>query len=235
MRLHYLQHVPFEDAAEIASWVHYRGHQMACTRLYGGEPLPAQDQFDWLIVLGGPMNVYEHDEHTWLRPEKECLRQSIAGGKTMLGVCLGAQLIADVLGGPVTRNSHKEIGWHPVSLTADAHKSPLFAGWPDRFEAFHWHGDTFGIPSEAIHVASSVGCRNQAFLYTDRVVGLQFHIEYSAESIQKMLTNCSDELRAGPYVQDSDAVEAGLASLARTKVLLYSLLDALEQDWKHGA
>lgn len=227
MRLNYLQHVPFEDAAEIATWALDRGHQITCTRLYAGEPLPAQDQLDWLIVMGGPMNIYEHDEYPWLVPEKECIRQSIENGKTILGVCLGAQLIADVLGGPVTQNLHKEIGWHSVSLSADGRKNPLFVGWPDRFEAFHWHGDTFEIPSQAVHIAASEGCPNQAFVYAERVVGLQFHIEYSDESIRAMLADCSDELQAGPYVQDVQAIQAGLPNLVRTKTLLFSLLDAL--------
>lgn len=235
MHLHYLQHVPFEDAAEIATWARDRGHRITCTRLYAGEPLPVQDQFDCLIVLGGTMNIYEHDRYPWLVLEKDCIRQSIANGKTVLGVCLGGQLIADVLGGPVTRNAHKEIGWHPVSLRADARQNPLFAGWPDHFYAFHWHGDTFKIPSEAVHIAASEGCANQAFLYGERVVGLQFHLEYSAETIRSMLANCSDELQAGgPYVHDAQTIQASFPILARTKSLLYSLLDALASSPGRG-
>jgi len=114
---------------------------------------------------------------------------------------LGAQLIADVLGGPVSANPVKEIGWFPVSLTPAAHDSPLFQQLAARFTPFHWHGDTFQIPPGAVHAVESAGCAHQAFASGNRVVGLQFHLESTPESVKKLIQHCGDELAPGPYMQ----------------------------------
>ncbi|MDY6836167.1 MAG: type 1 glutamine amidotransferase [Chloroflexota bacterium] len=228
MRLHYLQHVPFEDAAGIKDWAHDHGHPITCTQLYNGQELPTQDTFDALFVMGGPMNIYDHDEHPWLQKERDFLRQALSFGKAILGICLGAQLIADILGSLVSPNKYKEIGWHPVSLTKAARSNRLFINWPDCFEAFHWHGDTFQVPPGALHIATSEGCYNQAFVYGDRTVGLQFHLEYKIESLREMLLHCSNELQPGLYVQNAATIEAGFPLVGQTKTLLYSLLDTFQ-------
>ncbi len=137
MRIHYLQHVPFEDLANIEAWAKKRGHDVSGTMLFQDEPLPALEEFDWLIIMGGPMNIYEHYRYPWIVREKEFIRRSIDADKIVLGICLGAQLMADVLGGKVHRNEHKEIGWFPVRLTADAMRSPVFRVLPEGFVAFH--------------------------------------------------------------------------------------------------
>lgn len=165
MRIHYLQHVPFEGPAYIETWAGEKGHPVAGSLLFQGGQLPALDQFDLLVIMGGPMNVYE---------EEKFIKEAIEAGKLVLGVCLGAQLLADVLGGQVTRNQDKEIGWHPVTLTADAKNSRFFRNLPPYFNAFHWHGDTFSIPPGGLRVAESQACLNQAFEYDGRVLGLQF-------------------------------------------------------------
>ena len=183
MRVHVLQHVDFEDAAGIADWAADRGHALAATRLHAGEPLPGPGEFDFLVVMGGPMNVYEHVEHPWLEQEKAFLRRAVEAEKAVLGVCLGAQLLADVLGGAVRQGVHKEIGWLPVRGTAEAFGHGLFRDFPAEYAAFHWHGDTFSIPPGAVRVAESAACPNQAFALGGRVVGLQFHLETIAAKI----------------------------------------------------
>ena len=150
LRIHYLQHVEFEDAANIVPWAEARGHAVTCTRLHRGEPLPPVDAFDWLVIMGGPMNVCDHDRYPWLVREKAFIGESIGRNKVVLGICLGAQLIADVLGGRITPNREKEIGWFPVSLTGAGLRSPLFQPLPRQFLPFHWHGDTFSIPPGAV-------------------------------------------------------------------------------------
>lgn len=230
MRLHYLQHVPFEDPDNIAVWAQERGHALSGTRLDLGEPLPPVDAFDWLIVMGGPMNVDEHDRYPWLATERAFIRAAIARGATVLGVCLGAQLAAAVLGGPVTRNPQTEIGWFPLALTAEGKRSPLFAQFPNRFLACHWHGDTFAIPPGAIRIAGSAACANQAFQYGDRVVGLQFHLDYSAAGIQRMVQHAGSELGAGPTIQTAQELLAFPERLDRIRDLLFRLLDALERQ-----
>jgi GMP synthase-like glutamine amidotransferase len=208
MKIHSLEHVPFEDLAYVGVWAENQGHKLSRTRFYAHDQLPGLANLDWLIVMGGPMNIYEEDRFPWLAQEKAFIGEAISQGKLVLGICLGAQLIADVLGGPVSRNEYKEIGWLPVSLSAAASNSPLFHDFPSEFIAFHWHGDTFAIPPGALAIASSSGCVNQAFAYTNKVVGLQFHLESTLASVKKLLNNCGDELVPGPYIQTSAEILA---------------------------
>lgn len=232
MRVHYLQHVPFEDAANIAIWAQRRQHAVTRTRLYLDEPLPDVTEPGLLAVMGGPMNVYQYCDHPRLRKEKAFLEQAVAAGIPTLGVCLGAQILADVLGARVVQNPHVEIGWFPVRLTAEAGGSDLFKGMPADFPAFHWHGDTFDIPSGARRLAESDACANQAFEYGGRVVGLQFHLEYAADSIRAMLAHCGSELVNGPFIQNSDQILAGFDQIERTRGLLFSLLDSMLRQKK---
>ncbi len=228
MRIHYLQHVPFEDLANIEAWAVSRGHTLSRTLLFAEEPLPEMDDFDWLIIMGGPMNIYEHEKYPWLVPEKEFIRLAVASDKIILGICLGAQLLADVLGAKVTRNEHREIGWHPVRLTTAARASSVFRVLPEEFVAFHWHGDTFGIPPGAEAMAESAACRNQAFLL-GRVVGLQFHLESSRDSIDHLISNCADELTEGRYVQGPAELLAHLDRLPQMRLFLERFLDNMER------
>ncbi len=230
MRLHSFEHVPFEDLAKIAEWARNQGHHLSRTRFYENDALPAPSAFDWLVVMGGPMNIYEEDRYPWLAREKAFIADAIAHGKLVLGVCLGAQLIADVLGGPVSPNQFKEIGWLPVSLTAAASGSPLFHNLPSEFIAFHWHGDTFQIPPGAILAASSPGCAHQAFAYSDKVVGLQFHLESTPSSIQKLIQHCGDELITGPYIQTpEEMLSPGLFFLEIEKIMNIILNNMAQQ------
>ena len=132
MRLHFIQHVPFEGIANIQGWAENQGCRISGTHLYRLEKLPGLDELDWLVVMGGPMNIYEDNEYPWLSAEKKFIGAAIEKGKIVLGICLGAQLIADVLGGQVVRNRYKEIGWFPVSLGAEGLASVPFRGLPGR-------------------------------------------------------------------------------------------------------
>lgn len=229
MNIHYLQHVPFEGLAGIETWAAARGHRLAATRLHAGESFPPPDSFDWLVVMGGPMNIYEEAEFPWLAAEKRFIGSAIETGKVALGVCLGAQLIADVLGGPVTRNVHKEIGWFPVRKTAAASRSRVFEALPEEMEAFHWHGDTFAIPPGALHVARSAACENQAFIYDERVVGLQLHLETTPESARLLARHGADELVAGPFIQTAEAMLADERRFTRINEVMWKLLDRLQE------
>lgn len=228
MNIHYLQHLPFEDSAGIAGWAAAHGYTSSRTRFFQGEPLPSLDDTDWLIVLGGSMSVNDASEFPWLVEEKRFLRDAIDAGKIIVGICLGAQLLADVLGGHVGKNRLPEIGWHPVTLTGDGAASPLFAGFPERFDAFHWHGDTFAIPPGCIHLARSEACVNQAFVTGDnRVTGLQFHLETVRTSITSLVTNCGDEIVDSPYVQQADDMLAHPGRLVELDTLMKQFLDNL--------
>ena len=230
MRIHSLQHVPFEDLANIEVWAKGKGHEISRTMLFREEALPRLEELDWLIILGGPMNIYEDDKYPWLVKEKKFIAQAIARKKMVLGVCLGAQLIADVLGGKVYQNRHREIGWHSVFLTPEADKSSFFKSCSQKFIAFHWHGDTFDIPPGAARMAKSEACANQAFEYGGRVVGLQFHLESSLASIQRLIQNCGDEIVEGAYIQRPEDMLGQQKHLSEIKRMMEFLLDRMEKE-----
>lgn len=230
MKLHYLQHVPFEGPANIGDWAKSQGWSLSATHLYRGDKLPAQDDFDWLVVMGGPMNIYEEDQYPWLAAEKKFIEKAIEAGKIVLGVCLGAQLIADVLGGRVVRNPHKEIGWFPVSLRPEGVESPVFTSFPPEFQALHWHGDTFSLPPGAAMLAQSEACPAQAFSYNGgRVLALQFHLESSPESVRLLVQNCSDELVDGQYIQKAEAILENPANFSAIHASMRLLLENMKK------
>lgn len=199
VRAHYLQHVPFESPGSILPWLAQHGASVSSTRLFEPHTLPAADDFDLLVVMGGPMSVNDEAEHPWLIGEKRLVRQAIDKGRAVVGVCLGAQVIASALGGRVYRNTAREIGWFPVSATPAPASVSL--RWPDELTVFHWHGETFDLPSGAVRLASSEGCLNQAFQIGDRVVGLQFHLEATPATVAAMVEHCRHELTPDRYVQ----------------------------------
>jgi GMP synthase-like glutamine amidotransferase len=206
MRIHWIQHVPFEGLGSIEDWSLKHGHHLGVTRFHENGPLPAMDAFDWLIVMGGPMNIYEEDKYPWLAAEKSFLKEAVEGGKIAIGICLGAQLIADTLGSKVYAGSRKEIGWFPIQKTGEAAESRLFRDLPTETVVFHWHGDTFNLPPGCLHVAQSAACRNQAFVYEERVIGLQFHMEMTRQGMDAIIENCRDELVEAPYIQSADEI-----------------------------
>jgi GMP synthase-like glutamine amidotransferase len=224
MRIHSLQHVVFEDSANITTWARQRGHEITRTRLYAGEALPELDSFDCLVIMGGPMNVYEHEAYPWLVREKAFITQAIEKKRLVLGICLGGQLIADCLGGKVAASPHKEIGWHCVTQTIDSEGSFL-GTLPHEMEVFQWHGDMFSIPSGAKHLATSEACPNQAFQYEDHVLAMQFHLDYSADSIRKMVHHCADELIPAPHIQDDPEVLVNVQRALALERQLVCLLD----------
>lgn len=230
MKIHSLQHEPFEGLANIEVWAKNRGHSISRTMLFKSEKMPKTHEFDWLIIMGGSMNIYEDEKYPWLVEERKFIAEAIACKKIVLGICLGAQLIADVLGGRVSRNRYKEIGWFPVTLTREARNSAIFNMFPEKFMAFHWHGDTFKMPSGALRRAESEGCANQAFEY-GRVIGLQFHLEYSAKSIILMFKNCGNEITEGKYIQKPDEIVSQNSNVVETQRLLNVMLDNIEREF----
>lgn len=228
MRIHCLQHVPFEGPAAIADWAAARGHLLSLTRLYAGEKLPGIEEYDWLLIMGGPMNIYQERQYPWLKEEKACIDRALAAGKTLLGICLGAQLLADRLGSPVYAGPEREIGWWPLRLTEAGRRSLLFGDLDQTLSAYHWHGDTFDLPAGATCLASSAVCAQQAFLYDQRVLGLQFHFEVTQQAVRRLIDHCGDEIVAGRYVQSAEQMLAvPETSFARLHRSLFSVLDRL--------
>ena len=231
MRLHYLQHVPFEDLANIGLWAANRGHEVRGTRLYRGDAFPDLDSLDLLVILGGPMNVDDYQKYPWLLHERQFIYEAVGRGTSVLGVCLGGQLLARALGAQVVRNPHIEIGWFPVSLTEEGHNSRYFREFPHEFIAFHWHGDTFDIPEGARRLAGSVACSNQAFQYGGNVLGIQFHLEYTNDSIRRMIDQCGAELVDGPHIQGTLCMVDQLDAIHRMQGRLFQVLDQFMNEY----
>ena len=182
MRIHHLQHVPFEGLGSMESYFRSGGHTMTSTHLYRGDRLPDINNLDFLIIMGGPMGVSDEAQYPYLTSEKAFIKTAMDSGKTVLGICLGAQLIADVLGAGVKKNTYREIGWFPLTRTPEIRKTALDRCFPQFLDVFHWHGDRFEIPDGALPLASSMACDNQGFIIDDRIVGFQFHLETTEES-----------------------------------------------------
>ncbi|AEH46055.1 glutamine amidotransferase class-I [Thermodesulfatator indicus DSM 15286] len=228
-RLHYIQHVPFETPGVILDWAHSRSFEITHTKVFLDEPFPSALDFDFLVLMGGPMSVHDEDQFQWLSEEKAFLRNIIGEDEErikILGICLGAQLLAEALGAEVYPNHYKEIGWFPVELTPEAKGLRLFRDWPHSLEVFHWHGETFSLPPEAIHLARSEACENQAFLYEDRILALQFHLEVTPDLVAGLLENSAEDLEpGGPYVQDPDTIKGQPELYEFCHELLFKLLD----------
>jgi GMP synthase-like glutamine amidotransferase len=200
VRVHYFRHVPFEELGSVAAWLDARGFATTRTRFDEGDALPPLADIDWLVVMGGPMSVNDEKLHPWLATEKTFVREAIRAGKRVLGICLGAQLIASALGARVHPNAVKEIGWHPIAPIPGTGGDAAFRFPPDTL-AFHWHGETFDLPAGAVQLARSAGCEHQAFGIGPHVLGLQFHLETTPESARALVENCRADLTPGPYVQ----------------------------------
>jgi GMP synthase-like glutamine amidotransferase len=231
MRIHYIQHVPFEGPASIRLWADQHSHLQTYTRVYEKPDFPGMDSLDWLVIMGGPMGVYDELHYPWLKTEKEFIKKTIEAGKVIVGICLGAQLIAEVLGAKVFANKHKEIGWFPVELIPSASESDFFGFLPRNFTVFHWHGDTFNLPQGAVHLAKSKACENQAFLYDNRVLGLQFHLESTEQSVRELAQNCGNEVAPGEYIQSvGDILSASPAQYQRINEAMFGILDRLSAN-----
>lgn len=178
MTLEILTHVAFEGPALIEHFAREEGYFLRLCRM--GIDTPYDDGSP-LVIMGGPMSVHDDKEFSWLKAEKAYIYNSIISGRKVLGICLGAQLIAEVLGGEVYKNPISEAGWFP--LTFFSHEK-IFSQFPSILEVFHWHGETFTLPPNSNLVASSEVCTNQIFTYDNgRVLALQCHLEMTQEGV----------------------------------------------------
>ncbi len=227
-RIHYFQQVPFEGPGIIETWAGSHGHNLSGTHFFNKQVPPDPERFDWLVVMGGPMGVHDEAEYPWLNIEKQAIEAALRASKVVLGICLGAQLIADVLGAEVRPNANKEIGWLPVYLCNDILDHPVAELFPPQWTSFHWHGDTFGLPHGSRLIASSVGCRNQGFVYGDRVIALQFHMEVTEQGVRSLMHNCRQELTDSMFVQSEGEILDEDAPYAQNHQLMGRLLDHLD-------
>lgn len=226
MRIHVVMHVPFEEPFLIEEWAAARGHSVTRS-LALTEEYPEVDSFEMLVIMGGPMDADDDAVSPWLTVERRFIGHAINERRLVLGVCLGSQILADVLGGSVARNTRREIGYYPVRLTDAGAADPLFDGFPAEAVVGHWHGDTFVLPAGVRPALSSDLTPNQAFTAEDgRVLALQCHLEWTEAAIEGMIAACHDDLTGADGVADAAAMRAGIAEHgASCRALLFGLLD----------
>jgi GMP synthase-like glutamine amidotransferase len=227
LRIAWIQHVPFEGLGSIERWAFARGHDLEAVRPYRGTFSHPAD-FDLLLVMGGPMRACDAEAFPWLAEETAFVRDAADSGSAVLGICLGAQLLSQALGGDVTRNRFREVGWFDVGLTADGVRSPVFGTLPLRFPAFHWHGDTFSVPPGCVLTAGSEACAHQAFECDGgRLVGMQFHLEMTSQGAEALIAECPSDLEGGPHVQPAEDLLMHEARFSEANELMAGLLDAM--------
>ncbi len=209
MKVQIIKHIEIEGPGTIGDFLNDDGIPYDVIDVFNGEPLPdSLSGTSAVIVLGGPMNVYEEDQYTFLKQEDRFLKEVIEKGLPTLGFCLGAQLIAKAKGALVKKNPQKEIGWFKVSVTENGSSDPLFEGFQREFDVFQWHGDTFDIPEGAVRLAESELCPNQAFRVGHNIYGLQFHVEVTDEMIYQWIDAYREEVDSLKGIVDPDQIIA---------------------------
>lgn len=226
LNLYFFQHDPLESPGYILDWAHDRGHKCELVNFYDDDMLPDIKKVDGLVIMGGPMNIYDDEEYTWLETERDFVKQCIQSGKKVFGICLGSQMIADALGTLVKRNAHTEIGWFKVRI--DQKKLPKkFAGvFPDEFITFHWHSDTFDLPENSAGFASSKATVNQAFVQNDNVAALQFHPEITERGVTLLVEDHAETFENNfPFVQPRHEVLGTDSFFELNRKILFKFLD----------
>lgn len=224
MHIHFIQHMPFEHPASIADWATENNHTTSYTKVFEDAVFPSTGSFDMLVIMGGVMGVYEEDKYDWIPAEKSFIKRSIEVKKKVLGVCLGSQFIAEALGGKVFPHTTKEIGWLPVEKVAS---HALIEKLPQTFTTFHWHGDTFTLPGNAVHLFKTKACAQQGFVYNDHVAGLQFHMEVKEDLLNGMTAHEREELIKADHVQTKEEIKnLMLQYINEQKKMMYDFLDA---------
>ena len=233
MRIQLIEHDPEDfSRTNISFWAAKKAYRIHQTYVCNGDPLPALDDFDWLMVMGGTQHAWDEKGNAWLQAEKRLVKEALASGKPFLGICFGAQVLAESLGGRLFPNKHREIGWHEVTLTRPGKKSFLFKNIPASFVSFHWHSDHFSLPLNCTRLAFSKAAENQAFACKDRpAVGLQFHPEYTREMVAYYAAKNSQDWKAEKFVSPSDEVLARTDKIPDTYWLMERLLNNMEREF----
>lgn len=234
MIIHLLEHDPLDFSnTNIDFWAKKCGHTVVRTYVCNGEALPRPDTFDWLMVMGGSPHAYDEISNPWLPAEKAFVAQTLKRGTPILGICFGAQVLAEALGGTLFRAEHPEIGWHEVRLTTEGKNSFLFQGVPETFESFHWHVDHFSLPTGCVRLAASEATPNQAFFSkTHPAVGIQFHPEYTLEIIEYFSREHSQAWVPSKYVKGKGPIMARTRTMKDTYWLMEAILENMSAQYR---
>lgn len=204
VRILFVLHADFEPPGAIASWVKKQRFSATTCRPFAGEELPSQDCFDWLIVMGGPQSPLQLERFPYLRSEIALIKLALSAKKTVLGFCLGAQLIGEALGALTERSPHREIGVFPIQLTQEGSEDPILGILPSHLDVIHWHNDMPGLSQDSKVLAFSEGCPRQIVRYGETAYGFQCHLEQSRQDMEALTEHCGSDLKPGQYVQSKE-------------------------------
>lgn len=230
MSLLVLQHIECEGPGYIADFAASRGLDLEVIRVFDGTPIPAPQNAEAMIVLGGPMNVYEEERYPWLVAENSAIQAAVSADVPYLGICLGSQLLAKALGASITRNPAEEIGFGDVRLSPEGSQDPLFRGFADVLPAFHWHEDTWALPTGGTLLASSDACPHQAFRH-GKAYGFQFHIETTPEMVSDWIDEYSGQLRSCGLLENAGNMR--VEAQARADSFRERTLKLMSNFWDH--
>lgn len=204
MKILCITHADFETPGVIIDWALMHNHDMKVSKPYLGENCLNNQNYGFLIVMGGPQSPLKVDEFPYLTQEITLIKQAIKEDKIILGFCLGAQLIGEALGAKTERSPEKEVGVYPITLTAEGLQDPLLAGFPKTFPVIHWHNDMPGQTANSVLLASSLGCPRQMIRYAKKIYGFQCHLEIPLEGIEEMIAACPEDLNPSKFTQSKD-------------------------------
>lgn len=234
MKIHIVVHESFESPAAIEIWANKKGFDVTYSRLYNGDALPEDCNFDFLVIMGGPQSpvtTLEESPHFDGQKEIAFIKKTIAQGKILLGVCLGAQLIGEALGSKFEHSPNREIGVFQTKLTEDGKHNPIIGSFPEKFLVGHWHGDMPGLTPESKILATSEGCPRQIICYAPKIYGFQCHFEFTPEAVEGMIKNSAYELEKYkdlPYVETAEQLRSH--DYSEMNNLLFNFLDKISNS-----
>ncbi|MGD8779179.1 MAG: hypothetical protein PVH88_09500 [Ignavibacteria bacterium] len=186
MKFLIIEHAEHENPGIISDWIEENNFSATTVKPFTGDKLSFENDFDFLLIMGGPQSLIEIDKNPYIKDEIEFTKNIIEEGKYVLGICLGAQIICDAVGSKTVHSEFKEYGFYPVTFTDEALDKPLLKGFPKGLNILHWHGDMPGVNNNATLIGSSAGCSNQGFIYSEKVAWLQFHMEISRKDMDAL-------------------------------------------------
>ena len=226
MKIHIFQHISVKQPGAVLDWITKNKLDYQIHLIKNGDALPTLEETDFLIILGGALHINDEEEHPWLRPDINFVRKIIDLNKPVLGICLGAQIIARALDFKVEKNEYREIGWHNVMLNNNAKQNHFFKDIPHKFIPLHWHSDIIRLPENISSLVYSNATDSQAFTYKN-TISVQFHIEQTEKTLDIMLEKANDYLIKDKFVQTADEIRLGYNNLIDSNNILFHLLDSL--------
>jgi GMP synthase (glutamine-hydrolysing) len=227
MHIHYFQHDHFEDLGFIGDWAAGHNFTTSVTRFDMKAEIPAHEDYDWLVVLGGKMSVNDSEKFPWLKAEIEFIKDAIDKGKIVIGICLGSQLVAKACGSDVFRNTEPELGFWPVTFLETAKNDSVFRHFRNDMTVLHVHFDTFSLPERAVSMANSAVTPCQAFRLGKNVFAFQFHFEVTPQNVAGFIREIEPELVEGKYSQTAEQMLERTDCCSQNNLVFDKVLDEI--------